>query len=149
MKSLPITAISLLIFILGKTQSVKSKNVDTIKNIPMLSPTIYTCNQDNEYMFKGCSGVRAEMKNFGIEKTPVKVEKFTISIIKKSGDIIILENVGAYYQTASIKALSNLNVGEKVSLSDFIVTVGLEKTPRKLTQVLSSVYSGKEYEIRH
>ncbi len=142
MKRLPIIIISLFICILGRTQTINSKNVDTNKN--RLAPIIYTCYQENEYIFKGCLGVRVELN----ERTPVKIERFIVSIIKKNRDTIILENVGAYYQPASIKAFSTLNVGEKVSLSDFIVTVGNETTPRRLTQVFSSVYSGKEYELR-
>ena len=148
MKRLPFIVILLIFVILGKAQPSNKMNVDTIKNRPMLNPTIYTCNQDNEYIFKGCLGVRAEIRNFGIKETPVIVEKFIINIFKKSGDTIILENVGNFYQPSSTKAFSTLNVGEKVSLSNFIVRVGHEPTLRKLTQVLSSVYSGKEYEIR-
>jgi hypothetical protein len=144
------TLISLLFFTtLARTQTFVLKDSTTFKNSSIPNPTIYTCNQDGEFMFRRCAGVRAEISNLKVEGIPVKVERFMISIAKPSGDTLIIENAGAYYQAAANNAFSALNVGDHVSLSDFIVIVGNEATPRKLTQVLSSVYSGKKYELRH
>ena len=42
---------------------------------PVLNPTILTCSQDGEIMFKGCQGVRADIVAFHMEGIPCKIEK--------------------------------------------------------------------------
>ena len=127
----------------------KNKLVETreirVRRIP--NPKLSTCNQDQELIFKSCQGVRGEIVDFYMEGIKCKVEKFTVTIKKNTGDTVIIKNSGAYYQPATYDAFEALNIGETVILTDFEVIVGCETEPRKLTSVLSSVYSGKKQEF--
>jgi hypothetical protein len=129
----------------------QNKLTDSIafKVLALPDPFIRTCNQDNELMFKICQGVRGDIVDFVMEGIPCKIKKFTITIVKNPNAIITIENIGAYYEIAAKMAFEELKIGETVTLSNFVVTVGCEKSPRQLTNVLSSVYSGNAYEFRH
>lgn len=129
----------------------KSKLIEKreVRVRPVPNPTLLTCSQNDEIMFKGCQGVRADIKDFYMEGIVSKVNKFRITIIKNTGDTLTIENGGAYYQTAAQNSFDALNVGETILLSNFEVSVGCETEPRRLTTVLTSVYSGKKREFRY
>ncbi len=122
--------------------------VDSIrfKVVQTPNPVLMTCIQDDEIMFNTCVGIRVDMSNFILEDIKCKIEKFVISITKSNGDTFKFENVGPYYQSAVFK---DLKIGDRITLYDFEVTVGCETKPRKLTQRLISVFSGKKYEVRY
>ena len=112
-------------------------------------PKILIHTQDKEIMFKGTMGVRAEMENVPIEGIPVITNSFLVTIIKKNGAEIKMENTSAWYTTAVATAFKSLVAGDRVILSDFIVVVGCEPNPRKLTTVIDQVCSGKPLEFRY
>ncbi len=118
-----------------------------LKALP--DPKIMLHTQDNEIMFKGTTGVRAEIENISVEGISVVTNKFLVTIIKKTGAEIKLENSGSEYTAAVAKAFKTLVAGDRVILSDFNVTVGCESTQRKLTTVIDQVYSGKQLEFRY
>jgi hypothetical protein len=136
---------STVLKVYNKNQLITTREI-RVRAVP--NPTILTCTQDGEIMFKQCPGIRADIENFYIEGIVCKVEKFTVTIKKNTSDTVELENVGGFYQTATLNAFDALNIGETVILSNFEITVGCETEPRKLTTLLSSVYSGKKREFR-
>jgi len=129
----------------------KNKLIDSfafkVESVP--NPTLTTWNQDGEYFFKHKNGISSSIDNFVVEGIHVEIERFLITIIKTNGDTLHIVNNSANYSSNSREEFNKLNKGDKVTLSDFIVIVGCETRRRKLTQVLSSVYSGKEYEFRY
>lgn len=132
----------------------KLKIIDSIrfKLISLPDPKVIATTQDGEIIFKGIKawwGIRAEINNTLIEGINCRIESFWVTIQKNNGAVVRLENAGQAYEKHLIDAFDNLVIGEKVTLSDFIVTVGCESTKRKLTTALSQVYSGKQYEFRH
>jgi len=118
-----------------------------LKALPDPKILIYT--QDKEIMFKGTMGVRAEIDNVPIEEIPVVTNNFLVTIIKKNGAEIKMENSGGEYTTEVVSAFKSLVAGDRVILSDFQVTVGCEPNPRKLTTVIDQVCSGKPLEFRY
>ncbi len=118
-----------------------------LKALP--DPKILLHTQDKEIMFIGTMGVRAEIENVPLEGSPVVTNKFLVTIIKKNGAEIKMENSGSEYTATVLNAFKNLVAGDRVILSDFNVTVGCEPNPRKLTTVIDQVCSGKPLEIRY
>ncbi len=122
------------------------------KLVQIPDPKILTTTQDGEILFKGIKawwGVRAEVDSPEIYGLSCRVDKFTITILKNDGTLVSLENIGPEYQKPVIDVFTALAVGEKVTLSDFIVTVGCETTKRRLNTILTQVHSGKLYQYRH
>jgi hypothetical protein len=132
----------------------KSKIVDSVRFrlIPMPNPKILVTSQDGEIIFKGIKawfGIRAEIDTTQVEGVRCTINRFIVTIQKNNGNLIRLENTGPGYDKHVIDAFTNLAIGEKVTLSDFLVTVGCELIIRKLNTTLSQVHSGKLYEFRH
>lgn len=128
--------------------------VDSIgfKLIPLPDPSLSTTTQDGEIIFKdikAINGVRAELENFIVEGISCQIQKFTITIEKKDGTIVKLENHGSPYEKATMDEFSLLEIGETVIVSDFFVAVGCEPEVRKLKTILKQVYTGKKYQYRH
>jgi len=117
--------------------------VDTIPNA-----TILASSQDKEILFKESQGFRAEILDFIADGINVEIISFNITIVKTNGDTIRIENKGCYYNSIAKLEFDKLKIGDKVTLSEFIVKEGCEEKHRKLTTVLTSIYSGRKYESR-
>jgi hypothetical protein len=113
-----------------------------LKSLP--EPTVMISSRE----FKGTMGVRAEMENVPVN-VPLFTRSFIVTIVKKNGDTIKIENIGNAYTNATSRAFTSLAVGDRVILSDFKVMVGCENAPRELSMVIDRIYSGKQPEIRH
>lgn len=132
----------------------KSRLVESVRFrlIPMPNPKIFVTTQDGEIVFKGLKAmgaVRAEMDTTQVEDVRCSINKFMVTIHKNNGNVMHLENSGAGYEKHIMDAFANLALGEKVTLSDFTVTVGCEHLIRKLNTTFSQIHSGKVYEFRH
>lgn len=117
-----------------------------LKELP--TPTVFIYSQDKEFLFKGTRGVRAEMENVPLNVT-LSIPSFLVTIIKKSGQTIKIENAGGAYTNETRKAFDMLVAGDRIILSDFTVKVGCETKPRNLTTVIDQVCSGKPLEFRY
>jgi len=81
-------------------------------------------------------GVRADVENFIIEGIRCKIYRFMVTVTKNNGAVVKVQNEGDYFSN-SRAVLINVNPGEKVVLSDFIVGVGCEPVPRQLSTILT------------
>lgn len=116
---------------------------------PLPDPVVFIRSQDGEFIFKGTMGVRAEMENVPAVGISLSISKFLITIIKKNGQTIKIENIGGAYTNTAREAFNSLIAGDRVILSDFNVMVGCESKPRTLTTVIDQVCSGKLLEFRY
>ena len=97
----------------SRTQHVVSKGSTTSRNDSIPNPTILTCNQDGEMIFKECGGVRAEISDWKVEGIRVRVDSFTITIAKINSDTFVMKNYGAHFQAAAKVAFAALNISTK------------------------------------
>ncbi len=128
--------------------------IDSIKFrlVALPDPEIFTTVQDGEIIFKGIKAtmaVRAEITNPSLDSYFCRIQQFKIVINKRNGEMMYLENPGGDYSKKTIEAFEKLNIGDKVTLTDFLVTVGCEPKPRLLKTILTQVYSGKKYQLRY
>lgn len=67
----------------------KTKPIDSVefRVRTLTNPVLLTCNQYDETIFKGCQGVRVDVKDFYMERVVDKLDKFTITIRNNAGDI--------------------------------------------------------------
>lgn len=130
----------------------KNTVVDSLlfKLVKLPLPTIMLgCSGENVF-YKDCVrvGVRAEIRDFIIENVKVKVDSFTVTILKKSGKEIKIMNKGGYYSSEASKAFQNLEIDDIVKQHDFIVTVGCLSTSQKLDENIIATYTGEKYGVR-
>lgn len=134
--------------------SRKNRIIDSVRFIvkTLPEPQILIANQDDELIFKGVkawAGLRAEITNFLGEDILCKIESFMILINKKNGQNIMIKNSGQVYAKEAVKSFQELEIGDRITLSDFLVFVGCETRPRQLKATFTQVYSGKKYEFRY
>lgn len=129
----------------------KDKLIDSIvwRIISLPDPTLFINQQNGELFFKGMQGIRSSLENSPIENIKCTIKQFTINIEKINGEKINLVNYGNLYSEATRNAFNALKIGDKITLSDFLVFVGCETEPRQLKTTFTQVYSDKEYEFRH
>lgn len=129
----------------------KDKLIDSIvwRIISLPDPTLFINQQNGELFFKGMQGIRSSLENSLIENIKCTIKQFTITVEKINGEKINLVNYGNLYSEATRNAFNALKIGDKITLSDFLVFVGCETEPRRLKTTFTQVYSGKEYEFRH
>jgi len=87
-------------------------------------------------------GLRAEIENFIYEGIPMKVDRFTVYVIKEGGDYKRVVNIGAAYSAETRSIFKTLRKGDKIIFSDIYVYVGC-LTRRLLSRSYSRIYSGK------